>query len=84
MSKRANDIKQALAYSVREIQELRDINGRLAIKAQAFEAMAGLVRLLAPQGGGCMTQDRLWNVRELLAEIEAEEKGGKDGSNPSP
>lgn len=66
--------KEALKNGATEIERLRQVNEVLAIKAQAFDALSGLVGLLTPRPSQGYAPDAAWILRSLLAKIEGAEK----------
>lgn len=73
MLKQIHDIKEALENGAQQIEQLRRHNEMLSIKAQAFDAMAGLVTLLVPRQSHGEGVDGAWIMRKLLADIKREE-----------
>jgi hypothetical protein len=71
--KRSNDVKEALEHGAACIDQLRRENELLGIKAQAFDAMAGLITLLVPHRPQGVGIDAAWVMRRLLADIKDDE-----------
>jgi hypothetical protein len=71
-----NQVKEALKHGAKTIERQRREMELLSIKAEAFEAISGLVRLLSNRGGvvmGAGHPDAPYIMRELLERIEKEE-----------
>jgi hypothetical protein len=69
--------KEALGNGAAEIDRLRPENAMLALKAQAFDTISGLVQLLAPRPNQGYAPDAAWIMRKLLADIEKHENAAK-------
>lgn len=69
-------IKEALKHGAKTIEQQRREMELLYIKAEAFDTISGLVRLLNNRGGiamGAGHPDAPYIMRELLERIEKEE-----------
>lgn len=75
---KAIQIKEALQNGAAEIERLRQQNGMLALKAQAFETISGLVSLLVPRQNVAYAPDAAWIMRKLLADLEKQEAQGPE------
>jgi hypothetical protein len=69
--------KEALRNGAAEIDRLRQDNAMLALKAQAFDTISGLIQLLAPRPSQGYAPDAAWILRKLLADIEKQENAAK-------
>lgn len=69
--------KEALRNGAAEIDRLRQDNAMLALKAQAFDTIFGLIELLAPKRSQGYGPDAAWILRKLLAETEKRENAAK-------
>lgn len=63
-------IRDAMRSGASEIEHLREANRALATKAEAFDTIAGLVRLLTPRANQGYALDVAWNMRRLLEDLE--------------
>jgi len=70
--------KEALQNGAAEIERLRHQNSILALKAQAFDTISGLVELLTPKSSQGYAPDAVWIMRNLLADIEKRQEQQHD------
>jgi len=75
-------VKEALGKSATEIERMRREVELLSIKAQAYDALAGMIKLLTPRSGYETSGiDAVWILRGLLLEIENAGKKTDDVSD---